>query len=506
MLGVLRIISENGPPFVYVFLLPFSLSSATLRFGRKRAALLFALTYVITLSAELWGTHFGLFGAHYSYVPSRWAPLPPNFVMLVVPCMWFMMMYPSYVMARRIVGQHAGRILPRILVAAIGGLCMTAWDTAMDPTAVAVGLWRWTSGTPAWSQVPIENYAAWFLGSSLVVAIFDAVLFPKSHQLDKDGIWPTLAYGAVALYYVAIGMFAVRMGALLGMGIPVVLALLRGGAKTQPVTKVLSFAPEWAGPPNPQDICQLERANFLRHPVKNHFVNALHIVVAHGERYMIANIRRVKNRLSTPLLREQTDWFVDQEAHHAAEHRRFSTQLHRLGYRLERLDRLCRWIGQTVLPRLLSPNLNMAVTVAIEHFTACVAEAVLFDGILHDLDSAARQMIEWHCYEELEHRAVAFDVFQDVCGSYAVRLLGIFIGVQLIALLTLYGMLGFLAQDGQLFRAAAWREGLRFFYLKPALVLKTWPKTMHLLRPRFHPSIGLILAPKMNAPDAYLQP
>src|SRR5262249_12987664 len=160
------------------------------------------------------------------------------------------------------------------------------------------------------------------------------------------------------------------------------------------------------------------------HPVKNHFVNALHVVVAHGERYMIANLRRVHDRLS-PARQRQARWFVEQEAHHAAQHRRFSAQLARVGYRTDRLDRVCRWFGARLLPRVFGARLNMAITVAIEHWTASVSELVLTEGLLADLDPAARRVVEWHCWEELEHRAVAFDVFQEVSGSYALRLVGL---------------------------------------------------------------------------------
>jgi predicted metal-dependent hydrolase len=43
------------------------------------------------------------------------------------------------------------------------------------------------------------------------------------------------------------------------------------------------------------------------------------------------------------------------------------------------------------------------------------------DGFGDDLP-VFMQMIEWHFVEELEHRTVAFDVYDHVCGGYFYRL------------------------------------------------------------------------------------
>jgi predicted metal-dependent hydrolase/uncharacterized membrane protein len=473
---VLGVVGVVPAPFFYAFLLPFSGLAAAARFGRARAAGLFAATYAITLIAELWGTRVGLFGARYQYLLDAWAPLPGPLLFVAVPCMWFMMMLPSYLVARRVVRRgHVG-------VALLGAAIMTAWDVVLDPTSVAAGLWRWSGGTPSLYGIPVENYLSWYGGSAIVIALYSLADCADA----EDDTRPLLAYAAVAAYYLGT---PVALGALLGMGGAVALALL---CRPRVATRTLRQRPDWQSPPERAAIAALERADFLRHPVKNHFVNSLHIVVAHGERYMIANLRRVRERLGGEL-RGQADWFVEQEGHHAAEHRRFSAQLGRLGYSTRGLDQLCGFVGQRLLPGLFGARMNLAITVAIEHWTASVAELVLGEDLLAELDPAARRIVEWHCWEELEHRAVAFDVFQAVSGSYFLRLAGLLVGVQLIALLSLVGLWSFLAQDRQLLSAAAWREGLAFFYLRQRLALRTLPRALELVRPGFHPNQGFRL-------------
>jgi len=485
--AIVGVLPRSGPPFVYAVLLPFSLAHAAGRWGTRRAGALFAATIAITLVAETWGTQVGLFGARYAYVPEAWAPLPRGLVMAVVPGMWFMMMYPSFVIARSILG-GARRHLATALV---GGLVMTAWDLALDPVAVGAGLWRWSGGTPSLFGIPIENYVSWFLGSAIVIAIY-SLADASADRRDRGDRQPVLAYGAVALLYVAIAPAGIGLAALATMGLACAAALARQRAAPRPP---LELRPEWMAPPATAEIAALRRDSFRAHPVQHHFVNSLHLVVAQGERYMIGNLRRVKDRLDGTLLR-QADWFIAQEAKHAAEHRRFSTQLARLGYRPERLDRLCRWIGQRLLPRSFGPAMNLAITVAIEHWTACVAEIVLRDGALDEIDPATRRLVDWHCVEELEHRAVAFDVFQAVSGSYVRRVLGFAVGVALVVSLSMYGMVSFLAQDRQLLAARAWGDGLRFFFLRQRLVLKTVPRALRLLRPGFHPATEIAIVPE----------
>ena len=57
----------------------------------------------------------------------------------------------------------------------------------------------------------------------------------------------------------------------------------------------------------------------------------------------------------------------------------------------------------------------MAVTCAIEHFTATFSFATLrYPELLDGADMRYRRLWVWHALEELEHMAVAIDVFNDV--------------------------------------------------------------------------------------------
>ena len=57
-------------------------------------------------------------------------------------------------------------------------------------------------------------------------------------------------------------------------------------------------------------------------------------------------------------------------------------------------------------------KVNLAATAAAEHFTAIMAEARSSTGILASAPSGDAGALVWHASEEIEHKAVAFDVLQ----------------------------------------------------------------------------------------------
>ena len=74
------------------------------------------------------------------------AALGSKFLGLVpylIPVAWFMMSYPSFVIADRLVPSGWQRWQRILSVAAVGGLVKTAWDMIMDPIMVAGGNWVW---------------------------------------------------------------------------------------------------------------------------------------------------------------------------------------------------------------------------------------------------------------------------------------------------------------------------------------------------------------------------
>ena len=198
-------------PAILLSLLAFSfaLFHAGLREGWRRAFLFLGLTVTISFLFEGIGVTTGwLFGAyHYT---EDFGPRIFNLVPYLIPVNWFMMLYPSYVMAVLILPAQSSRWKRWLGVAAVGGLIMTAWDLAMDPVMVARGHWVWESDG-AYFGIPIQNYLGWWVTSFTILAIYGLL----RQRWSERGPHPDIHFDRQAIGCYAITGFGSVLGALL---------------------------------------------------------------------------------------------------------------------------------------------------------------------------------------------------------------------------------------------------------------------------------------------------
>src|SRR4029077_18419696 len=97
-----------------------------------------------------------------------------------------------------------------------------------------------------------------------------------------------------------------------------------------------------------------------------------------GETFFVRSVRHYRDQITDPELKRQVAGFIGQEAMHGREHRAFNDRLDALGYPTKRVERITKW-GLAARERMLSAKSNLAVTAALEHFTATLAELVLTD-------------------------------------------------------------------------------------------------------------------------------
>ena len=186
----------------------FAVLHACRRIGWRRAVLLLALTFGVSLLFESVGVATGLVYGPYHYT----AKLGYKFlglVPLLIPAAWFMMMYPAYVMACRLVPSVWKTWRWRLGVAVLGGFAMTAWDLAMDPLMVAGGHWVWDI-KGAYFGVPLQNYWGWWLTTFITFASFAwlANTSPQEpHAYDHQAVSSYAVTGLTTiLYNMSIGL------------------------------------------------------------------------------------------------------------------------------------------------------------------------------------------------------------------------------------------------------------------------------------------------------------
>ena len=218
--------------FVLVFTL-FSVLHCGLMLGRRGLALFFGLSFVISFIMEELGVRTGLIFGPYHY-SDMLGPKLSN-VPLLIPLGWFMMIYPSWVVARAILrGTDVRQPAGLVMLALVAALVMTGWDMVMDPPMVAGGNWIWEQGGPYFG-VPRQNYFGWVLNTFLIYVAFAAAYRAMSGGASPSyrfgGLFPmlpVLVYIWFSIEYIAPGrMEALQVVAVFSMAMPGVLALAR---------------------------------------------------------------------------------------------------------------------------------------------------------------------------------------------------------------------------------------------------------------------------------------
>lgn len=173
---------------------------------------------------------------------------------------------------------------------------------------------------------------------------------------------------------------------------------------------------------------------FGGNPLLTHTENAFSILIPPGERFFIQSVQHYANRAADPELRELIRAFVQQEALHTRAHNDFNASLTHFGVDVGRevayadrvMARMQRW-----LPR----KMQLGVTVFLEHLTATGAHMLFLEpAIAHAMHPEMLRFWRWHAVEELEHKAVAFDLFREVGGNYVLRVASAFAAVLFLAL------------------------------------------------------------------------
>jgi predicted metal-dependent hydrolase len=183
--------------------------------------------------------------------------------------------------------------------------------------------------------------------------------------------------------------------------------------------------------------------------------NGVNLLFPAGERFFVRSVRYYLDRLDDPELVAQVRGFFGQEGRHAQAHERFFDTLREQGYDIDAILAPYEALAYGRIEKRVSPALRLSVTVALEHFTAILAEDGLAGGDLEGAHPIMRHLLEWHALEELEHKAVAFDVLRAVNPSYALRMAGLALASVGLAAFWVKATGALLAQDGLTLRDCA---------------------------------------------------
>ncbi|NOU30142.1 MAG: metal-dependent hydrolase [Polyangiaceae bacterium] len=222
-------------------------------------------------------------------------------------------------------------------------------------------------------------------------------------------------------------------------------------------------------------------------PVLTHLLNALSLTFPEGERFFMDAVRHYYRRIDDPALQGDIQRFLGQEAMHGRAHDAFNQFVRDGGFDTAAIEGHVK--SQLAFARRVrSPEEQLAVTCALEHFTAILAE-LLFDEpeIRESMAPAVRKLWMWHAVEETEHKAVAFDTFVAVGGRYRVRAFAMITTTFLFMGHVTMHHRRLLAQDKTPRSRLGYLRAMSELWVSPGWFRKLLPAYLDYFRPSFHP-------------------
>ena len=225
-------------------------------------------------------------------------------------------------------------------------------------------------------------------------------------------------------------------------------------------------------------------------PVATAWHNALSATFPRGETMFIEAVKAFREG-TPPKLEAEIRAFVKQEINHTREHVVFNKAAVEAGYDLDKIDARIEEIMGEIKKR--PQIINLAATIALEHYTAMMAHEFLanpkhFAGA--EPETAA--MWRWHAMEEIEHKGVAFDTYLHATRSWSAWKRWKLKSVMMLVITVNFiknrwiDTLALLAQDG----LTGWKIKAKlawYLFGTPGVLRKIVPAWFAYFMPGFHP-------------------
>ena len=225
-------------------------------------------------------------------------------------------------------------------------------------------------------------------------------------------------------------------------------------------------------------------------PVATEWHNALSATFPRGEAFFIEAVKAHREGAPAPLA-AAIRAFTAQEVNHSREHLAFNRLAAEAGYDLSGIDQ--RVADLLALTQGRPAIVNLATTIALEHFTAMLAHDLLTNPAVYagaDPDTLA--LWRWHAIEEIEHKGVAFDTWLHATQGWSrwrrwrLRCLMMLLITRLFVGNRIADTLDLLRQDGITGGSARLRV-LWWLFGAPGVLRRVFPAWLGYFRPGFHP-------------------
>jgi predicted metal-dependent hydrolase len=225
-------------------------------------------------------------------------------------------------------------------------------------------------------------------------------------------------------------------------------------------------------------------------PVATAWMNSLSASFPRGEALFIEAVKAFRDG-APPELEREIRAFIKQEVNHSREHLALNRAASEAGYDTTGVD--ARIAANTNQAHARPPIVQLAVTIALEHFTAMFAHLFLTNPrAFFDADVPQAEIWRWHAIEEIEHKGVAYDTFLHATRDWP-RFRRWKLKAMIMLLITKRFVhhrsrdaLDFMAQDG----ITGWRAMAKvvwYLFGKPGALRRLFPAWVAYFLPGFHP-------------------
>jgi len=234
---------------------------------------------------------------------------------------------------------------------------------------------------------------------------------------------------------------------------------------------------------------------FRKTELASAYFEALSIFLTFGEDLVIDTARYHRQFVKDPELKRLVTCLIGQEAIHSKMHNEYNDVLaeHRFPVTLYRAlaDKVFEYGFKK-----LSHGMQLSLMAGIEHFTAVLSEYMMKNEAIFYTsdDERQRAMWMWHMLEESEHKAIAYDVFQELSGDYALRMRGFALAAFTILVLVPLGgsLIPIIRRPLNLISPRYWKDARRSIALiagpKEGVYGSTFSHILDYLRRDFHPN------------------
>ncbi len=158
-------------------------------------------------------------------------------------------------------------------------------------------------------------------------------------------------------------------------------------------------------------------------PAMSYYFVGAWMMLPYLEPFLIRTMQAAMDQVTDPKLREEVKRFCAQEGQHFRQHARANEvvkRIHPSGPRLAELERqvdaeFADWSANKPL------KFNLAYGEGFESMTCAAARAQIEVGMFDYMKEPIRGLMYWHIMEEIEHRTVCFDVYEQVVGDWLYR-------------------------------------------------------------------------------------